>query len=126
MGCEDFIENIKDYIAKSDSERKLVSKKHSADDVIAYLAQYFNVEVNEIITVKKGRKEKNLPRWFAIKLCQDLTGLNLQALADVFNVEHYSAISKAVGRLNTLIVEDRKVKLLLDKLQDCLMYEVKI
>ena len=126
MGCEDFIENIRDYIAKSDSERKLVSKKHSADDVIAYLAQYFNVEVNEIITVKKGRKEKNLPRWFAIKLCQDLTGLNLQALADVFNVEHYSAISKAVGRLNTLIVEDRKVKLLLDKLQDCLMYEVKI
>jgi len=126
LGCEDFIENIRDYIAKSDSERKLVSKKHSADDVIAYLAQYFNVEVNEIIAVKKGRKEKNLPRWFAIKLCQDLTGLNLQALADVFNVEHYSAISKAVGRLNTLIVEDKKVKLQYGKLRDCLMSEVKI
>lgn len=40
-----------------------------------------------------------------------LTGLNLQALADVLNFEHYSAISKAVGRLNTLMVEDRKVKL---------------
>jgi len=126
LGCEDFIENIKDYIAKSDSERKLVNKKHSVDDVIAYLAQYFNVEVNEIITVKKGRKEKNLPRWFAIKLCQDLTELNLQALAAVFNVEHYSAISKAVGRLNTLMVEDKKVKLQLEKLRDCLMSEVKI
>ena len=126
MGCEDFIENIRDYIAKSDSERKLVSKKHSADDVIAYLAQYFNVEVNEIIAVKKGRKEKNLPRWFAIKLCQDLTGLNLQALAAVFNVEHYSAISKSVGRLNKLMVEDEKVKLQLEKLRDCLISEVKI
>ena len=126
LGCEDFIENIKDYIAKSDSERKLVSKKHSVDDVIAYLAQHFNVEVDDIAMVKKGRKEKNLPRWFAIKLCQDLTGLNLQALAAVFNVEHYSAISKAVGRLNTLMVEDKKVKLQYGKLRDCLMSEVKI
>ena len=126
LGCEDFIENIKDYIAKSDSERKLVAKKHSADDVIAYLVQHFNVEVDEIITVKKGRKEKNLPRWFAIKLCQDLTGLNLQALADVFNVKHYSAISKTVGRLNALMIEDKKVELQLEKLRDCLMSEVKI
>jgi REP element-mobilizing transposase RayT len=126
LGCEDFIENIKDYIAKSDSERKLVSKKRSADDVIAYLAKHFNVEVDEIITVKKGRKEKNLPRWFAIKLCQDLTGLNLQALADVFNVKHYSAISKTVGRLNALMIEDKKVELQLEKLRDCLMSEVKI
>ncbi|MBB1424821.1 hypothetical protein H5200_23620, partial [Pseudoalteromonas sp. SG43-7] len=83
-------------------------------------------EVDEIITVKKGRKEKNLPRWFAIKLCQDLTGLNLQALADVFNVKHYSAISKTVGRLNALMIEDKKVELQLEKLRDCLMSEVKI
>jgi len=126
LGCEDFIENIKDYIAKSDSESKFVSKKYSANDVIAYVAKHFSVEVDDIVMVKKGRKEKNLPRWFAIKLCQDLTGLNLQALADVFNIEHYSAISKTVGRLNTLMVEDRKVKLQLYKLQDCLMSEVKI
>lgn len=126
LGCEDFIENIKDYIAKSDSERKLVVKKHSADDVIAYLVQHFNVEVDEIITVKKGRKEKNLPRWFAIKLCQDLSGLNLQVLADIYNVQHYSAISKTVGRLNTLMVEDKKVKLQYEKLRDGLISEVKI
>ncbi len=126
LGCEDFIKSIKDYIAISDSESKFVSKKYSANDVIAYVAKHFSVEVDDIVVVKKGRKKKNLPRWFAIKLCQDLTGLKLQALADVFNVEHYSAISKAVGRLNTLMVEDRKVKLQLDKLQDCLMSEVKI
>jgi putative transposase len=126
LGCEDFIENIKDYIAKSDSERKLVAKKHSADDVIAYLVQHFNVEVDEIITVKKGRKEKNLPRWFAIKLWQDLSGLNLQVLADIYNVQHYSAISKTVGRLNTLMVEDKKVKLQYEKLRNGLMSEVKI
>ena len=126
LGCEDFIENIKDYIAKSDSERKLVVKKYSAGDIVAYLAQYFSVEVDDVVMVKKGRKEKNLPRWFAIKLCQDLTGLNLQALADVFNVKHYSAISKTVGRLNALMIEDKKVELQLEKLRDCLMSEVKI
>jgi chromosomal replication initiation ATPase DnaA len=76
--------------------------------------------------VKKGRKEKNLPRWYAIKLCQDLTGLDLQALANVFNVKHYSAVSKTVGRLNALMVEDKKFKLQWEELRDCLMYEVKI
>ena len=126
LGCEDFIENIKDYIATSNSESKLVIKNYSADDVIAYVAKQFSIEIGDIVTVKKGRKEKNLPRWFAIKLCQDLTGLNLQALADIFNVKHYSAISKTVGRLNALMIEDKKVKLQYEKLRDCLMCEVKI
>ena len=65
-------------------------------------------------------------RWYAIKLCQDLTGLDLQALADVFNVKHYSAISKAVGRLNALIIENKQVELQWEALRGCLMSEVKI
>ena len=48
LGCDNFIENIKDYIAKSNSERKLVSKKHSADDVISYIAKHFSVEVDDL------------------------------------------------------------------------------
>ena len=126
LGSDDFVESIKGYIATSNNESKLVSKRHSANDVITYLANHFNVEVDDIVMVKKGRKEKNLPRWYAIKLCQDLTGLNLQALADVFNVKHYSAISKAVGRLNALIIENKQVKLQWEALRGCLMSEVKI
>jgi len=126
LGSDDFIESIKGYIATSNNESKLVSKRHSANDVITYLANHFNVEVDDIVMVKKGRKEKNLPRWYAIKLCQDLTGLDLQALADVFNVKHYSAISKAVGRLNALIIENKQVELQWEALRGCLMSEVKI
>jgi chromosomal replication initiation ATPase DnaA len=61
-----------------------------------------------------------------MKLCQDLTGLNLQALADVFNVQHFSAISKTVGRLNILMLEDKKVELQLKKLRECLVSAIKI
>ncbi|WP_193331074.1 transposase [Pseudoalteromonas ulvae] len=126
LGGDEFIENLKSLIATPDTERKLVTKKRSVSDVIAYLASHFNVEIHEIVAVKKGRIEKNLPRWFAIKLCQNLTGLNLQALADVFNVQHYSAISKAVGRLNGLMRENKKVKLQFEMLECALMSEVKI
>ena len=126
LGGQNFIESIKNYITASDSKSKLVSKKHSADDVIVYLATYFSVEIDDIVMVKKGRKEKNLPRWFAMKLCQDLTGLNLQALADVFNVHHYSAVSKTVGRLNILMLEDKKVELQLKKLRECLVSAIKV
>ena len=61
-----------------------------------------------------------------MKLCQDLTGLNLQALADVFNVHHYSAVSKTVGRLNILMLEDKKVELQLKKLRECLVSAIKV
>ena len=126
MGCDAFIEKIKGYIAIPDSERSIVIKKRSTDDVIDYLAKYFCIDTHDIVTVKKGRKEKNLPRMFAIKLCQDLTGQNLKALAVIFNVQHYSAISQTVCRLNKLIIEDDKVKLQFEKLRDSLMCEVKI
>ena len=39
----------------------LLFKKHSADDVIAYVAKHFSVEVDDIVMVKKGRKRKIYP-----------------------------------------------------------------
>jgi putative transposase len=126
LGGSEFVEGIKAYIAKPDSERHVVIKKRSTNDVIFYLAKYFSVEVDDIVTVKKGRKERNLPRMFAIKLCQDLTGKNLKALAVIFNVKHYSAISKTVERLNKLMMIGDKVKEQYDKVQNALMSEVKI
>jgi len=126
LGGDEFIQNIKEYIAKSDNEKSVVVQRRSTDDVIAYLAKYFCIDAHDIVTVKKGRKEKNLPRMFAIKLCQDLTGQNLKVLAVVFNVQHYSAISQTVCRLNKLIIKDDKVNLQFEKLRDSLIYEVKI
>ncbi|MBD0412533.1 transposase [Pseudoalteromonas distincta] len=126
LGGDEFIQNIKEYIAKSDNEKSVVVQRRSTDDVIAYLAKCFCIDAHDILTVKKGRKEKNLPRMFAIKLCQDLTRQNLKALAVAFNVQHYSAISQTVCRLNKLIIEDDKVNLQFEKLRDSLMYEVKI
>lgn len=126
LGGDEFIQNIKGYIEKSDNEKSVVVQRRSTDDVVAYLAKYFFIDAHDIVTVKKGRKEKSLPRMFAIKLCQDLTGQNLKALAVVFNVQHYSAISQTVCRLNKLIIADDKVKLQFEKLRDSLMYAVKV
>ncbi|AQP99249.1 hypothetical protein B0W48_05180 [Pseudoalteromonas aliena] len=126
LGGDEFIQNVKEYIAKSDNEKSVVVQRRSTDDVVAYLAKYFCIDTHDIVTVKKGRREKNLPRMFAIKLCQDLTGQNLKALAVVFNVQHYSAISQTVCRLNKLIIADDKVNLQFEKLRDSLMYAVKV
>ena len=65
---------------------------------------------------------------FGLGKKQDLTLCILTpfGFADIFNVQHYSAISKTVGRLNTLMVEDKKVKLQYEKLRNGLMSEVKI
>ena len=53
---------------------------------------------------------KNIPRWIAMKLCQQVGGAKLTEIADVFNVSHYSTISQTIGRLNRLMGDDRETE----------------
>ena len=75
------------------------------------VADHFGLNVRDIYTTKKGRGAKNIPRWMAMKLCQELGGAKLSELAKVFNVVHYSTVSQTIGRLNRLLLEDKQVSL---------------
>ncbi len=52
-----------------------------------------------------GARSESVPRWVAMKLCQEIGGAKLSELAVEFNVGHYSTISQTIGRLNRLMLE---------------------
>ncbi|SEA24885.1 transposase [Alkalimonas amylolytica] len=72
----------------------------SMDTIVQIVADYYQITPQSLLKAKRGIKSKNLPRWIAMKLCQDLSGERLPAIAKYFNVDHYSTVSRTVRRLN--------------------------
>ena len=73
------------------------------------VASYYDVSVSELCKAKRGRGTKNIPRWVAMKLCQEVGGAKLTEIAEVFQVGHYSTVSQTISRLNRLVSEDREL-----------------
>ncbi len=73
------------------------------------VSAYYGITERELVTTKRGKGRKNIPRWIAMKLCQDLGSARLREIAEDFNVGHYSTVSQTIGRLNRLMAEDRSI-----------------
>jgi hypothetical protein len=82
--------------------------KHPVDlvKIVSSVAANYNLSVKDICVAKRGNGEKNIPRWIAMKLCQEVGGAKLTEIAEVFNVGHYSTVSQTIRRLNLLMQED--------------------
>ena len=50
---------------------------------------------------------KQVPRWIAMKLCQEKSSAKLKDIATLFMVGHYSTVSQTVARLNFLLQSDQ-------------------
>ena len=72
-------------------------------DIIEGVARHFDKAVEDITIAKCGNNSKNLARWVAMKLSQDVGGVKLTEIARHFNVGHYSTVSQTIGRLNRLM-----------------------
>ena len=77
--------------------------------IVAVVAAHFKVSKKEICVAKRGSGQKNVPRWIAMKLCQEVGGAKLIEIAKVFNVGHYSTVSQTIRRLNVLMNEEAGV-----------------
>jgi len=77
--------------------------------IIEKVASYYGVSVDTVSRAKRGQGTKNVARWIAMKLCQQVGGAKLIDIAKEFHVGHYSTVSQTIGRLNRLIQEDKQV-----------------
>jgi len=85
--------------------------KHPVDllNIVAAVAGSYDLTMKDICVAKRGRGVKNIPRWMAMKLCQEVGGAKLIEIAKMFNVGHYSTISQTIGRLDNLMRVDGRV-----------------
>ncbi|NQZ05555.1 MAG: transposase [Algicola sp.] len=71
------------------------------DSVIVAVADFYQVERQDILFGEHGRVEENLPRKVALYLCQELTGGNQAEIAEVFNLGHYCSVGRMTHEVRT-------------------------
>ena len=76
--------------------------------IIKAVANYYQLTGPAVKRAKRGQGNSNIPRWIAMKLCQEVGSARLTEIAELFEVGHYSTVSKTIGRLNRLIDESRQ------------------
>jgi putative transposase len=88
----------------------------SCKQIITAVAKQFKVTEESIYTAARGPGSKNVPRWVAMYLCQELSAVTLQSIAKLFKLKRYGTVSTTVGKLKKEFLEAPKVLLATNKL----------
>lgn len=88
----------------------------SCKDIITAVAKQFKVTEESIYTAARGPGSKNVPRWVAMYLCQELSAVTLQAIAKLFKLKRYGTVSTTVGKLKKEFAESPKTQAVTSKL----------
>jgi len=81
----------------------------SCKQIIAAVAKQFKVTEASIYKAARGPGSKNVPRWVAMYLCQELSAVTLQSIAKLFKLQRYGTVSTTVGKLKKEFAEDPKL-----------------
>jgi len=84
--------------------------------IISAVAKQFKVTEESIYTAARGPGSKNVPRWVAMYLCQELSAVTLQAIAKLFKLKRYGTVSTTVGKLKKEFVENPRILAVTSKL----------
>jgi len=81
----------------------------SCRQIISAVAKRFRVSETSIYKAARGPGSKNIPRWVAMYLCQELSASTLQSIAKLFRLKRYGTVSTTVGKLRKELKEDSKL-----------------
>ena len=84
--------------------------------IISAVAKQFKVSEASIYKAARGPGSKNVPRWVAMYLCQELSAVTLQSIAKLFKLKRYGTVSTTVGKLKKEFEENPKVLAAAEKL----------
>ena len=88
---------------------KLARMRPSMKKVVAEVAKQFKVSESSIYKAKRGPGSKNVPRWVAMHLCQELSAVTLKDIARRFGLKRYGTVSTTVGKLHQESQNDSKI-----------------
>ena len=88
----------------------------SCKQITLAVAKRFKVTESSIYKAARGPGSKNIPRWVAMYLCQELSGVTLQHIAKLFKLKRYGTVSTTVGKLKKEIHEDSALNTAVERL----------
>jgi putative transposase len=100
-------------ISRGQSARQRPSMKQ----VVEAVARYFRVNEKSIYQASRGPSSKNVPRWVAMHLCQELSSVTLQDIAKRFGLKRYGTVSTTVGKLKQELETDGGIQKAVDILK---------
>ena len=96
--------------SKTEVAKRSTRSVVSLTQIVKTVGQYYGIPTNQITIATRGRGPRNIPRWIAMKLCQDYSGKTLNEIAGHFNVSHYCTVSQTIGRLNRILKDARNLQ----------------
>ncbi len=85
-------------------------------EIVSAVAKEFKVTEESIYKAARGPGSKNVPRWVAMYLCQELSAVTLQTIAKLFRLKRYGTVSTTVGKLKKEMETDPKLVRTVEKL----------
>tara|TARA_R110000824_G_scaffold336_3_gene1907 strand:- start:67509 stop:68498 length:990 start_codon:yes stop_codon:yes gene_type:complete len=103
LGDEKFKKSAQSKIAAlklhGKSKVKPVRSRPSMQQVVKEVARFYKVDEKSIYRAARGPGSRNVPRWVAMHLCQELSAVTLQTIANRFGLKRYGTVSTTVGKL---------------------------
>lgn len=78
--------------------------------IVSSVAREFKVSESSIYNAARGPGSKNVPRWVAMYLCQELSAETLQFIAQLFKLKRYGTVSTTVGKLKKEFGDNSKLQ----------------
>lgn len=103
--------------ARGTSKGAEARKRPSIPQVVGAVAKQFKVSEKSIYQAARGPGSKNLPRWTAMYLCQELSGVTLQVIAKRFGLKRYGTVSTTIGKLKQEFAERPRTAATVKKLR---------
>jgi hypothetical protein len=96
-GDASFVRRIRK--TRPSSARVANHARPSVDRIVDCVASQFAVTPASILQAARGPGSKNIPRWVAMHLCQELGAITLQVIATRFGLQRYGTVSTTIGKL---------------------------
>jgi len=113
LGNERFIEGIKGFLGKENSEVAYNEKKRlrpGIGAIVEAVCTYSQVSEKDIYQVKKGRGVKNQPRKLAMYLAQRIGGFRLNEIGEFFGLKGYGGVSSAIYTVKQALEQDTELR----------------
>lgn len=124
LGDDDFKQELRR--AKQTKRRRVpvvakpAVKRPPINKVVTVVAGTFKVSPRSIVQAARGPGSKNVPRWVAMYLCQELGGATLQEIAEQFGLQRYGTVSTTIGKLKNESLNDLKLQQRVRRLESAL------
>ena len=74
--------------------------------ILVEVADVFEVQVDTLLELKKGRGRQNTPRKIAMYIAQKHSDYRLKEITEVFGLAHYGGVSNAIHNVSEVLKVD--------------------